>query len=229
MEVDGVRCPLHNSADDTSVHMAATHEHLSQLCRHFHVAPPHADATFFTADLAGTCTLRWERHTEVQTYTFTRPATEEDLPKPFESSPLTVIPEWWSASLPGTIVASTHFALLEVKAVRMINKIVAQQQRFEWIASQFGRSSLVTAATIDSGRFRVYSDWRVHNDGFGRMLILSDMPPETPNKRSSAGKVLQRLVEVRAASSVRALAWIGVGRLGLVRRLVWRVCWCDAT
>jgi len=204
--VDGVTCPLHNSA---AAKDEESYAHLVSLCDHFNCPPPPPTASFFTADLAGTCKLRWERHTEAMTYTFSRQATADDMASPFEptSLPLSVIPQWWTASLPGTVVASLHVALIEQQQPRLINSVVAQQQRFQWIANQFNRSSTITAATVDSRRFRVYSDWRPHADGFSRMLLLSDMPEEATNKRSSAGKVLQRLIELE---KYRVLALMGL-------------------
>ena len=202
--VDGVQCPLTTSnpgaADD------AGYAHLKKLCEHFLVSPPPPTSSFFSADLAGTCQVRWERHTEVQTYTFIRAATAEDMASPFEpgSVPLNVIPAWWTASMPGSVVASTHVALLDQKSVI---SVVAEQERFDWIANQFGRSGMITAATVDCERFRVYSDWRTHADGFGRVLILSRMDDTASNKRSSAGKVLQRLIELE---KYRVLALMGL-------------------
>ena len=201
---DGVQCPLSiDGPRPASQHTDSPHEvwfaHLKQLCDHFMVAPPPANASFFTAELAGTCKLRWERHIEAQTFTFSREATPDDMTSPFHAQavPLSVIPEWWTRTVPGTIVAATHIALLDH----------ASAPRFEWITNQFGRSSMITAAAVDSDRFRVYSDWRAHSDGFGRMLLLSDMPDHAANKRSSAGKVLQRLIEVE---KYRVLALMGL-------------------
>ena len=45
--------------------------------------------------------------------------------------------------------------------------------------AQFGRSATINASHVDDQRFRVYSDWRLHNDGFGRVLILSELPPHS--------------------------------------------------
>ena len=92
--LDGVVCPLRTAnrlptgAPDWSTANDACFAHLRTLCEHFTVPPPHVGASFFTADLAGTCHLRWERHTEAMTYTFSRAATAEDMAAPFESSAL---------------------------------------------------------------------------------------------------------------------------------------------
>ena len=80
----------------------------------FHTPPPPHGSTFFTTDLGGTCKMRWERHTEVQTYTFVRSATDDEIAKPFADSSvaLGVIPRGWVAALPGLVLASVHVAML---------------------------------------------------------------------------------------------------------------------
>ena len=62
------------------------YNHLCKLCDFFHVPGPPHGATFFTTDLGGACRLRWERHTEAQTYTFTRPAVKGEQADPFAES-----------------------------------------------------------------------------------------------------------------------------------------------
>lgn len=197
------------SAADAPDQKESDYRHLKALCDHFHVPGPHVGDSFFSTSLAGTCKLRWERHTEAQTYTFSREATEEELAAPLESgaTALSDIPESWTAALPGTVVASMHIAMIEHKRAGFMNSVVAERQRFEWIARQFSRSSVITGASVDSGRFRVYGDFRTHSDGFGRMLVVSNMPDEAANKRSSAGKVLQRLIELE---KYRVLALMGL-------------------
>ena len=46
-----------------------------------------------------------------------------------DSLPLAVLPEWWTKQLPGKVVASTHFAVVEHAQARFINKVVAAEQR----------------------------------------------------------------------------------------------------
>ena len=75
-----------------------------------HSAPCSA---FFSTDLGGACKLRWERHTEAQTYTFIRTATEDDCMHPFaESSVAVSVIPGWLAKLPGLVLANVHVAML---------------------------------------------------------------------------------------------------------------------
>ena len=174
----------------------ADYQQLSQLCEFFNVpAPPHGE-TFFVTNL-GACKLRWERHTEAQTYTFSRLATEEEAQQPFAESSvaLSVIPKKWLEALPGLVLTGVHVAMLETAP-----------GDFSDIKPHFHREGVVTGAAVDLGRFRVYSDWRTHSDGLGRILVHG-MPDEAPHKHTAAGKVLNRVLEL---DKYRALALLAL-------------------
>jgi len=174
----------------------ADYRQLTQLCEFFNVpAPPHGE-TFFVTNL-GACKLRWERHTEAQTYTFSRLATEEETQQPFAESSvaLSVIPKKWLEELPGLVLAGVHVAMLETAP-----------DDFAEIKPHFHRDGVVTGCSVDLGRFRVYSDWRTHSDGLGRILVHG-MPDEAPHKHTAAGKVLNRVLEL---DKYRALALLAL-------------------
>ena len=82
---EGNPTPLHIRASAPEQY-EADYSHLCKLCAFFHVQGPPHGATFFTTDLGGACKLRWERHTEAQTYTFTRPAVAGEQADPFAES-----------------------------------------------------------------------------------------------------------------------------------------------
>lgn len=178
----------------------ADYNHLSQLCKFFHTPPPPHGSTFFTTDLGGACKMRWERHTEVQTYTFVRSATDDEIAKPFADSSvaLGVIPRGWVAALPGLVLASVHVAMLP-----------NAPSDFAALAQHFHRHdrNIITGCSVDGGRFRVYSDWRTHSDGFGRIIVHGLAGDQTPNRRTAAGKVLQRLIELDKYRALTLLAY----------------------
>ena len=68
--VDGVSCPMAGVVDPATAY-DRDYAHLKLLCDHFIVAPPPHGTTFFTTNI-GPLSMRWERHTEVCTYTFAR-------------------------------------------------------------------------------------------------------------------------------------------------------------
>lgn len=171
--------------------------HLRQLCDHFHVSAPPPGATFFMADLGGVCSLRWERHTEVQTYTFTRSATAAEMQRPFDPAvvPVSLLPKRWLQTLPGSVISAVHAAVLAEPA----------SCDFDQTAEHFHRSSSITACSVGDGQFHVYSDWRLHSDSFVRFVI--QLTPGTAPNRTAAGKVLQRMIEVE---KYRVLALMGL-------------------
>jgi hypothetical protein len=179
----------------------ADYRHLCELCTFFHVTPPAHGSTFFSTDLGGACRLRWERHTEAQTYTFTKAANEADRERPFgeASVAISLIPKAWLASLPGLVLSAVHVAMLPSSSQTARYELASIGQHFH-----LDEEALVRAATVDRGRFRVYSDWRTHSDGFGRVIVHGMPLDETPNKRTAAGKVLQRVVEVCAGAASHA-------------------------
>ena len=78
---------------------------------------------------------------------------------------------------------------------------------FASLSQHFHRDANVMGCTVDRGRFRVYSDWRTHGDGFGRMLVHGMPDDDAPNQRTAAGKALQRLLEL---DKYRALALLAL-------------------
>ena len=74
----------------------------------------------------------------------------------------------------------------------MLETRPAQTRDYEFasLSQHFHRDANVMGCTVDQGRFRVYSDWRTHGDGFGRMLVHGMPDDDTPNQRTAAGKAL---------------------------------------
>ena len=86
------------------------------------------------------------------------------------------------------------------------------------VAKHFQGQATVMGCSVDRGRLRVYSDWRTHGDGFGRILVHGVPDDNTPNKRTAAGKVLQRLVELDKYRALALLALPYAQKLTPVRR-----------
>ena len=74
----------------------------------------------------------------------------------------------------------------------MLETRPAQTPDYEFasLSQHFHRDANVMGCSVDQGRFRVYSDWRTHGDGFGRMLVHGMPDDDTPNQRTAAGKAL---------------------------------------
>lgn len=239
--VDGVSCPMAATVDPATAY-DRDYAHLERMCDHLTVAPPPRGATFFTADV-GPLSVRWERHTEVCTYTFARALARDDAEaaaRPFDESHVatSLVPAPWLEAMPGGIVSATHVALvegdpadgwgdeggpfdaasrggvseaddesaaeIETAALRRETAGAALLRR---VKPLFHRGEVITGSTLDRGRFRAYSDWRVHADGFARIAIHHRPDDRRAFVSSAAGKATQRVIEL---DKYRVLALMGL-------------------
>jgi uncharacterized membrane-anchored protein len=152
---------------------------LAELCARYGRPPPSVTGNHFSADL-GPFQLKWERHTEFTSYTFLGNAPLTVLAA-FASPMFDQVPHEWLASLPGTVIAAAHVAVLPA---------AAGPPPTEDIAPLFGGNAVV-GAHIGEGAGAACTDFRVHGDGFSRFLIFDVRL--TPRQ---AGRMLQRLLEI---------------------------------
>ncbi len=152
-------------------------EHLRKLCQAFKVSPPASDASQFDADL-GPFRVKWERHTEFSTYTL---MTEKPFDRPFKEAPATRAPADWLAAIPGEVVTALHIAC-ESRDMPVRDAVD--------VAAAFDNNDVVGGHVIE-GRGFIWTDYRVHADGFMRVLIRElDLSP------SSLGRLLRRAAEL---------------------------------
>lgn len=165
---------------------AAQAAHLGVLCRLNGVPVPDPTASYAFADL-GAFRLRWERHTEFLGLTFIAPLLPG--PDPFGRPAISLVPAGWLADLPGEAIAASHIALLpDAEADAALPRI------------GFATESLA-GSTVASGAARIWTDFRVHADGFGRMLVgAGDLPP------AQAGRIAQMLWEIETYRMLALLA-----------------------
>ncbi len=171
-------------------------EALCHLAARHGVAPPDRDVRHFSADF-GAFRLKWERHTEFSRYTAILPGAGGDG---FAASAFAALPADWVASLPGELIAATHAALLPLPR--------EDSDPAEIAARLFDGNPLI-GATLFGERGMAFTDFRIHADGFGRILILDRAM--TPWQ---AGRIAQQLLEV---DSYRILALLA---LPIARALV---------
>lgn len=114
--------------------------------------------TIDTTDRFLTCRLgplgfSCERHTEFMTYSFIADGDGD----PFDLTPFAATAQW-IATLPGQIIRSTQIALVRTTPSDAM------------IASHFSTDDLIISE-VAQGRARIWSDFRLHANGFGRLLI----------------------------------------------------------
>lgn len=151
-------------------------------------------AKYATFDI-GDSILVWERHTEFASYTFVRPGGFDD---PFDPALFDAVAENVLGELPGQVIRATQIAILPV-GIAFPNL----DQLDQW----FGRDALVVCDVV-GGKARVASDFRLHDDGFGRLLIADmGMQGDEPSQ------LVQRIQEL---GNYRNMALLG---LPLAQRL----------
>lgn len=161
--------------------------HLLQLCRRFDVAQPPEDAIHYTGDF-GSFRLKWERHTEFTTYTFLRGGVFRD---PFEDTAIELVPEPWLDALPGERIVAAHLSVRPPGDT--------PDARTE-LANLFVMESLCHGSML-GGTALVTTDFRIHADGFARILVQ-----DRALSPRQAGRLVQRLLEVETYRNMAMLS-----------------------
>lgn len=153
-------------------------EAVRDVADRFGAPPPAPGAVHYAADF-GAFHLTWERHTEFVRFSFAFPGAAAD---PFDGSGMEAVPPDWLASLPGRVLVAARVALLPAAdAPRATRDIQARL---------FADNPLV-GATIAGGAGTALTDFRIHPDGQGRLLVLDRGMPAL-----QAGRMVQRLLEM---------------------------------
>jgi len=166
---------------------AREHGHVAALCERYGRHPPPEGAIHFSADL-GPLRLRWERHTEFSSYTFFVHGTGAS---PFAEPAAQAVPPEWLAEVPGRSIVALHAELVER------DKPVPSASG---IAAAFG-GNYVVGAGVGDGAGSAFTDFRVHADGCGRVLVY-----DRELSRFQAGRTLQRLFEIETYRMMALLA-----------------------
>ncbi len=165
---------------------AAEHAHLSALCIRFKADPPSDGASCFYQAFDG-LELRWERHTEFSTYTFIRRVLGDPMRQP---GTLTHIPGDWLAEMPGRATTALHLAFSRAEGTLD----PAELDRY------FEKQPL-RGGVVRQGTAYLYSSFRLHSDGFGRIVLQArDLTP------LQAGRLVQRVLEVETYRVMALLA-----------------------
>lgn len=160
---------------------AVQHVFLADLCRHFGVAAPAAEAKFFFHDF-GRFRLKWECHTEFATFTFAqRHDVAPAIESAFDRMPLQHAPQQWLASLEGKIMVATHVVL---DASDAPPAQYAQRLRQVFEGNLFVGSRVLHDA-------EVWTDFLIQADGFSRMVVR-----DVGLMEQQAGRLVQRVLEI---------------------------------
>jgi uncharacterized membrane-anchored protein len=160
---------------------------LSRLLEGTGVAKPSADANHFSADL-GSHRIKWERHTEFCRYTFFARGVED---KPFSEPAISFASKAWLRDLKGQTIAATH-----------ANVVHAQKAPDPARTSElYFSGNAIIGSEVSGGTARAYTDFRIHPDGFGRLLVCDHRMTQR-----QAGRQVQRLLEIDTYRMMALLA-----------------------
>jgi len=162
--------------------------HLARLCQAFNAPPPPQGITHLTQDI-GRSRLKWERHSEFTTYTFIQEAPFE---RPFKDTVIGLVPQDWLAALPGRVLVAIHIAI-DAKA--------AAERPVPEIVGLFDNNT-VTGGYVAARGAMLWTDFRIHDDGFSRFLIRDI----GMNHRAMA-RLVQRVLEIETYRSMAMLAF----------------------
>ena len=139
---------------------------------------------FFAARI-GRLHFSWERHTEYMTYSFLAPEEGVTL---FDLAPFDEVPLWMS-EIRGRIIRSTQIAM------------VRDEPPPAAIAAHFANDDLIVS-DVAEGQARIWSDFRLHEDGFGRLLIH--------DKGLQGGESSQLVQRLQELGNYRKIALLGL-------------------
>ena len=135
----------------------AEHRHLQALCARYMVVPPTPESSCYYQDFGG-FELRWERHTEFSTYTL---VSKQVQGAPFSQDALALLPEHWLQQLPGQLLSCNHLEIIAAPET---------QPGPDEMRMHFEGQRLISSSVSD-GQARLWSAYRIHRDGSGRLLI----------------------------------------------------------
>jgi uncharacterized membrane-anchored protein len=164
------------------------YEHLQALCERYSVSPPARGSSCYYQDFGG-FELRWERHTEFSTYTVIHRA---DKLQPFAHTALSLLPIAWLSGLSGEIVSGQHIDIMAMPE---------QASSPDTLRHYFEGHRLIGSWMGDK-EARLWTAYRIHSDGFGRILIQNKHlnPCQT-------GRLVRRLFELETYRMMVLLAF----------------------
>jgi uncharacterized membrane-anchored protein len=149
-------------------------------------------------------TLVWERHTEFVSYTLMR---EGPYDAPFDEAVFEPLLSRILADLPGDVIRATQIAF----APRTMPEPDAEE-RDRWFSSE-----ATVVCDVALGGARIMSDFRLHDDGYGRLLVL--------DRGLSLDEPAQIVMRLQELGNYRNMALLG---LPLAQRLTPRVSELEA-
>ncbi|MCC7061002.1 MAG: DUF3422 domain-containing protein [Burkholderiaceae bacterium] len=171
---------------------------LAVLCGRAGIAAPGPRDDHFLADF-GDYRLKRERHGEFDGYTVYRDGC--DAREPFAQRAIDALPPSWLETLPGSLIAAVHIAILRgAGAGHQAGDTSADDERR--LAGAGLRDRELCGCAIGDGLARAFTDFHLAPDGFTRIVVVNDAlsPAHT-------GRQVQRLIEIEVYRMMAMLAF----------------------
>lgn len=145
----------------------------------------------------------WERHSEASTVTLMLTDAPSDWTAPLHDTVRGALD--WAEALPGGVIRATHMIVVDT-----------EEEAAGPVATSGFRASQLISCHVAGGA-RIWSDFRIHDDGYGRIVVAANgLAP------ADLARCIQRLQEL---GNYRNLALIGLpvaqeawGRLDAIER-----------
>jgi uncharacterized membrane-anchored protein len=173
--------------------------HLIALCEQHQQAPPAVGDVHWSGRI-GELRLVWERHGEFSGYTLLLAGRSA---QPFGDAAAQRLPASWLAGLPGRTVFAAHAELLHAEEEPPLADLQTR-----WFAGHSLIGAEVGEPVGGHSAGLAVSDFLIHADGFSRLVLV-----DRGFSPLSAGRMLQRLLEIEAYRMMALLAFPMARRL----------------
>lgn len=156
---------------------------LKALCERFACSPPDNDADHFTASF-DTFQMTWEQYGEFSSYSFYAYGVDKS---PFTESALEKVPVDWLSQLKGQIMVAAHASIVSAEDINFQDSVDLSP------VTAFFAGNQVVGSKMSGDAASVFTDFRIHQDGFSRFLIINHHL-----RTAQAGRLLHRLFDIEA-------------------------------
>ncbi|MGY6274637.1 DUF3422 family protein [Methylomonas sp. MgM2] len=167
-------------------------KHLKTLCERFGSVSPDDDADHFTASF-DSFQMSWEQHGEFSSYTFYAYDAEKE---PFSDPALKKVPVDWLSQLSGKVIIAVHASVVPAKDVNYQSEMDLSP------ISRYFAGNPIVGSQVTGGAASVFTDFRIHVDGFSRFLVVNNAL-----RTAQAGRLLHRLFDVEVYRVMALLAF----------------------
>ncbi|MEY4719284.1 MAG: hypothetical protein RL563_1902 [Pseudomonadota bacterium] len=167
-------------------------KHLQALCERFGNPVPDHDVDHFSTNFDA-FQMSWEQHGEFSTYTF---YAYDQTGEAFLEPAMKKVPVDWLSQLSGQVIVAAHASIVSAEDIHY-----QDESDLSPLSAYFAGNSIV-GSRVTGGAASVFTDFRIHVDGFSRFLVVNhDL------RTAQAGRLLHRLFDIEVYRVMALLAF----------------------